>query len=72
MSTMEMDPVFTGALREALKATVMDSPRVRRRWRWRTGTGVLLGVTLVAGGVAVASGLFSPPGAPVDTLLAVL
>jgi hypothetical protein len=69
MSTMEMDPVFTAALREALKATVKDGPRVRRRWRWRAGTGVLLGLTVVAGSVAVASGLFSPPGAPVDTLL---
>ena len=69
MNTMEMDPVFTAALRETLKATVKVSPRVRRRWRWRAGTGILLGVTLVAGGVAVASGVFSPPGAPVDSLL---
>jgi len=35
MSTMEMDPIFTAALREALVATVTDTPRVRRRWRWR-------------------------------------
>jgi hypothetical protein len=69
MSTIEMDPVFTAALREALIATVTDSPRVRHRWRWRAGTGILLGITLVAGGVAVASGVFSPPGAPVNTLL---
>jgi len=46
----------------------MDSPRVRRRWRWRTGTGVLLGVTLVAARRRC-FWLFSPPGAPVDTLL---
>jgi hypothetical protein len=69
MSTMEMDPVFTAALREALVATVKDTPRVRRRWRWRVGTGTFLGVTLVAGGVALASGVFSPPGAPVDSPL---
>ena len=69
MSTMEMDPVFTAALREALVATVRNSPRARRRWRWRTGTGLFVGLSVVAGGVAVASGVFSPPGAPVDTLL---
>jgi hypothetical protein len=43
MSTMEMDPVFTAALRAALVATVKDTPRVRRRWRWRVGTGTFLG-----------------------------
>lgn len=69
MSTMKMDPVFTAALREALVATVKDAPRVRRRWRWRVGTGTFLGVTLVAGGVALASGVFSLPGAPVNTPL---
>ncbi|HUZ40256.1 MAG TPA: hypothetical protein VMU68_02550 [Acidimicrobiales bacterium] len=69
MSTMEMDPVFTAALREALVATVKDTPRVRRRWRWRVGTGTFLGVTLVVGGVALASGVFSLPGAPVNTPL---
>ena len=69
MSTMEMDPVFTAALREALVATVEDAPRVRRRWRWRLGSGTFVGLTLVAGGVALASGVFSPPGAPIDTPL---
>ena len=69
MSTMEMDPVFTAALRDALGSTVKDTPRVRRRWRWRVGTGMFLGVTLVAGGVALASGVFSLPGAPVDSPL---
>ena len=69
MSTMEMDPIFTAALREALAATVTDTPLVRRRWRWRAGTGMFLGVTLVAGGVALASGVFSLPGAPVDSAL---
>lgn len=69
MSTMEMDPVFTAALREALVATVKDTPRVRRRWRWRAGTGMFFGLTLVAGGVALASGVFSPPGAPVNSPL---
>ncbi len=69
MSTIEMDPVFTAALRDALGSTVKDTPRVRRRWRWRVGTGMFLGVTLVAGGVALASGVFSLPGAPVDSPL---
>jgi hypothetical protein len=66
---MEMDPVFTAALREALVATVKDTPRVRRHWRWRVGSGMFLGVTLVAGGAALASGVFSPPGAPIATSL---
>jgi hypothetical protein len=69
MSTMEMDPVFTAALREALVATVKDTPRVRRRWRWRLGAGTFVSLTLVAGGLALASGVFSPPGAPIDTSL---
>jgi hypothetical protein len=69
MSTMEMDPVFTAALREVLVATVEDTPRVRRQWRWRVGTGTFVGLTLVAGGVALAAGVFSPPGAPIDTPL---
>lgn len=69
MSTLEMDPVFTSALRNALITTVKDTPRARRRWRWRTGTGVLLGLSVTASGVALASGLFSPPGAPVNAPL---
>ncbi|MBW4078103.1 MAG: peptidase M56 family protein [Acidobacteria bacterium] len=69
MSTLEMDPVFTAALREALVTTVNNTPRVRRRWRWRLGTGTFVGLTLVAGGIAVAAGVFSPPGAPIDTSL---
>ena len=69
MSTLEMDPVFTAALREVLVAAVEDTPRVRRRWRWRVGAGMFVGSTLVAGGVALAAGVFSPPGAPIDTPL---
>jgi len=69
MSTLEMDPVFTAALRDALVTTVNNTPRVRRRWRWRLGTGTFVGLTLVAGGVALAAGVFSPPGAPIDTSL---
>ena len=64
MSTIEMDPVFTAALRDALGSTVKDTPRVRRRWRWRVGTGMFLGVTLVAGGVALASGTSLPQREP--------
>lgn len=69
MNTTEMDPVFTAALRQVLLATVEDTPRVRRRWRWRLGPGIFAGLTLVAGGVALAAGVFSPPGAPLDTPL---
>jgi hypothetical protein len=69
MSTREMDPVFTAALREVLIATVEDTPRVRRRWRWRFGAGMFVSSTLVASGVALAAGVFSPPGSPIDTPL---
>jgi hypothetical protein len=69
MSTTEMDPVFTAALREVLVATAKDTARVRRHWRWRLGAGMFVGLTLVAGGVALAAGVFSPPGAPIDTQL---
>ena len=69
MSTVEMDSFFATALREALVVAVKDTPRYQRRWRWRIGTGSFVGLTLVAGGVALAAGLFSPPGAPVDTPL---
>jgi hypothetical protein len=69
MSTTEMDPVFTSALREVLEATVKDTPRVRRRWRWRLRAGVFVGLTFVGGGVALAAGMFSPPGAPINTQL---
>src|ERR1700679_2273810 len=67
--TLEMDPVFTQALREALVATVQGTARIRRRGRWRLGTGLFVGSTLVAGGAALAAGVFSPPGAPIDTPL---
>ena len=69
MNTEEMDPVFTSALREVLVATVKDTHRVRRRWRWRLRAGVFVGLTLVGGGVALAAGVFSLPGAPIDTPL---
>ena len=71
MSMVEMDPVFSEALRDTLLATVVkNAPRPRRRWRWRVGAGVFVGVTLVAGGVALATGVFSPPGAPVNSPVA--
>jgi hypothetical protein len=69
MSTLEMDPVFTSALREALIANAVSAPRTKRRWRWRIGVGMLSSLTLAAGGVALATGLFSQPGAPIDTPL---
>jgi len=48
---------------------VREGPRVRRRWRWRLASVTFLSTTLVAGGVAIATGVFTPPGAPVDTPL---
>lgn len=69
MNTKEIDPVFATALREELKSFAEAVPRVRRRWRWRTGVSVLVGLSLAAGGVALATGLFSPPGAPINTTL---
>lgn len=69
MSTLEIDPVFSEALREALMTTIKNTPRARHRWRWRVGTGVFFGLSLVAGGVALATGVFSPPGAPVNSPL---
>jgi hypothetical protein len=69
MTTLEMDPVFTEALRGVLAKTVDESSRVRRRWRWRLGASMFAGLVLVGGGVALAAGVFSPPGAPIDTQL---
>jgi hypothetical protein len=69
MSTLEMDPVFTAALREALIVNAGPAPRTERRLRWRFGVGVLVSLTLAGGGVALATGLFSQPGAPIDTQL---
>jgi hypothetical protein len=69
MTTTEMDPVFASALREALIANVDRAPRRRRRWQWRLGIGVCAGSIVVGGGVALAAGVFSPSGAPLDTQL---
>jgi hypothetical protein len=69
VSTLEMDPVFTEALRKVLAKTVGNSSRVRRRWGWRLGAGTLAGLVLVGSGVALAAGMFSAPGAPIDTQL---
>jgi hypothetical protein len=69
MTTTEMDPDFASALREALIAQVQRTPRRPRRWQWRLGLGVCAGSIVVGGGVALAAGVFSPPGAPLDTQL---
>jgi hypothetical protein len=69
MSTLEMEPVFTEALRAVLAKTVEESSRVRRRWGWPLGASMFAGLVLVGGGVALAAGVFSPPGAPIDTQL---
>ncbi len=67
MSNTELNPVFTVAVRQMLIATVQGASRVRHRWRWHLGGGMLVGLTLVSGGVALAAGVFSAPGAPIDT-----
>jgi len=64
-----MDPVFSAALREELIATAESTPRFRRRWRWRISAGFIVGLSLTAGGVALATGFFSPPGGPINTTL---
>jgi hypothetical protein len=64
-----MDPMFTAALREALIANASSAPRAKRRWRWRFGVGMLVSLTIAGGGVALATGLFSQPGAPINTQL---
>jgi hypothetical protein len=69
MSTKVMDPVFATALREELVAFATVVPRARRRWRWRAGAGLFVGLSLAVGGAALATGLFSPPGGPIDTAL---
>ena len=69
MNTREMDSVFASAQREALIANVERTPRLRRRWQWRLGIGVVAGSIFVGGGAALAAGVFSPPGAPSDTQL---
>ena len=66
MSTLEMDPVFTAALREALISNAISIPQAKRRWRWRFGAGMFVTLSIAAGGVALATGLFSQPGAPID------
>lgn len=69
MTTGQMDPIFASALRDALVAQVTAAPRRRLVWHWRVGLGVLAGTTVVAGGAALAAGVLSQPGAPVDTQL---
>lgn len=69
MNTVEMDPVFTASLREALITNASSAPQVRHRWHWRFGAGMIVGLTLAAGSVALATGLFTQPGAPIDTQL---
>jgi hypothetical protein len=70
VTTDRMDPTFALALRSRLIDIVRDRRRSRFK-RWHLGVGVLAGSTVLAGGVAVASGFFSstPPGAPRDTPL---
>lgn len=69
MKDKEMDPVFASALRQFLFTRALATGHRRRRWSWRLGLGVLAGTTVLAGGAALAAGLLSQPGAPVDTQL---
>ena len=69
MNTLEMDPAFASALREALIAHVERTPRLHRRWQWRLGIGVVAGSIFVGGGQPWPQEVFSPPGAPSDTQL---
>jgi hypothetical protein len=69
MSAKSMDPVFASALRDELVAVVKETKHFQWRWSWRLGLGALAASTALAGGVAVATGVFSQPGAPSDTAL---
>ena len=70
MSADRMDPIFKTALRDHLSRVVSHRRRFGFRG-WQLGLGVLAGSTVIAGGVAVASGFLSSttPGAPQDTPL---
>src|SRR6202035_676718 len=70
VTTDRMDPIFASALRDRLICVVRDRRQSRFK-RWHLGVGVLAGSTVLAGGVALASGFLSstPPGAPKDTPL---
>lgn len=70
MNADRMDPIFKSALRDQLSRVVSHRRRLGFRG-WQLGIGVLAGSTVIAGGVAVASGFLSstPPGAPQDTPL---
>lgn len=70
MSTIEIDPVFSVALRAALVEHVVQAAVRERRHRVRVGVGAFLGLGLAAGGVAVAGNLLPLPGADVASELA--
>ena len=69
MNETTMDEVFSASLREVLRAQVRSVTSARPHWRWRWPLIVFASTALAAGGVAVASGLFSAPGSPVNTPL---
>jgi len=70
VSTIEIDPVFSVALRAALVEHVVQAAVRERRHRVRVGLGAFLGLGLAAGGVAAAGNLLPLPGADVASVLA--
>jgi len=70
----QMDEQFSAALRGHLVEQVITA-RPQSRWfsgirRWAAGTGVVLVLAGTGGGIAWATGAFSPPGAQITTPLA--
>lgn len=70
MSTIEIDPAFSAALRAALVEHVAQTAVRQHRRRVRVGVGAFLGLGLAAGGVAAAGNLLALPGADLASQLA--
>lgn len=69
MNEIALDEVFSASLRDVLRAEVQSASAWQRRWRWHWPLALFVSTALTAGGVAMATGLFSAPGAPVNTPL---
>lgn len=61
--TSILDPTFADGLRAALVDHVDRTAPVRNRRWWRRAIGVSIGVVIAGGGVAVAQGVLTLPGA---------
>lgn len=70
MTTTQMNPDLATLVRAALVDHVTAAPAVRRRRRWHRAAGAGIGLVLVGGGVAVAQGVLTLPGADRVTHLA--